>query len=49
MADYRIINKIIVVPIDLYGYKTWSLIEVLVIFGPKRDEVTGGWRYVHTE
>jgi hypothetical protein len=45
----------------LYGCETWSLIlreecslrafenRVLRIFGPKRDEVTGGWRKLHNE
>jgi hypothetical protein len=39
----------------LYGCETWSLtlreehrLRVLRrIFGPKRDEVTGGWRKLH--
>jgi hypothetical protein len=45
----------------LYGCETWSLTvreghklrvlenRVLRIFGPKRDEVTGGWRKLHNE
>jgi hypothetical protein len=41
----------------LYGYETWSVtlseeqIEgvELKMFGPKRDEVTGGWRELHSE
>jgi hypothetical protein len=45
----------------LYGCDTWSLTlrekcrlrtfesRVLRIFGPKRDEVTGGWRKLHNE
>jgi hypothetical protein len=45
----------------LYGCETWSLalreehrlrvfvIRVLRIFGPKRDEVTEGWRKLHNE
>jgi hypothetical protein len=45
----------------LYGCETWSLTlreedrlrvfenRVLRIFGPKRDEVTGGWRKLHDE
>jgi hypothetical protein len=50
-------NKIIILPVVLYGYETWPLTlrdehrlrvfenRVLRrIFGPKRDEVTGGWR-----
>jgi hypothetical protein len=48
------IYKTIILPVVLYGCKTWSLtlreghtlrvVEnmVLRIFGPKRDEVTGG-------
>jgi hypothetical protein len=40
----------------LHGCETWSLtlkdehrLRVLRIFGPKRDEVTGGWRKLHIE
>jgi hypothetical protein len=45
----------------LYRCETWSLTlreehrlrvfenKVLRIFGPKRDEVTGGWRKLHNE
>jgi hypothetical protein len=45
----------------LYGCESWSLTlreehrlrvsesRVLRIFGPKRDEVTGGWRELHNE
>jgi hypothetical protein len=41
----------------LYGCETWSLtlkeehtLRVLrKKFGPKRDEVTGGWRKLHNE
>jgi hypothetical protein len=41
----------------LYGCETWSLtlreehrLRVLrKIFGPKRDEVTGGWRKLYNE
>jgi hypothetical protein len=45
----------------LYGCETWSLTlreehrlrvfenRVLRIFGPKRDEVTAGWRKLHNE
>jgi hypothetical protein len=40
----------------LYGCKTWTLtlreehrLRVLRIFGPKRDEVIGGWRKLHNE
>jgi hypothetical protein len=54
--------KTIILPVVLYGYKTWSLTlreehrlrvfenRVLrTIFGPKRDEVIGGWRKLHNE
>jgi hypothetical protein len=56
------IDKIIILPIVLYGCETWSLTlkeehrlrvfenRVLRrIFGPKRDEVIGGWRKLHNE
>jgi hypothetical protein len=45
----------------LYGCESWYLTlreehrlkvfenRVLIIFGPKRDEVTGGWRKLHNE
>jgi hypothetical protein len=43
----------------LHGFETLSLtlreehrlrvFENRVIFGPKRDEVTGGWRKLHNE
>jgi hypothetical protein len=33
----------------LYGCETWSLTLRENIFGPKRDEVTGGWRKLHNE
>jgi hypothetical protein len=41
-------------PVVLYGCETWSLIlrkeyTLRRIFGPKRDEVTGGWRTLHNE
>jgi hypothetical protein len=42
-------------PVVLYGCKSWSLTlrdehRVLRrIFGPKRDEVRGGWRKLHNE
>jgi hypothetical protein len=55
-------DRIIILPVVLYGYETWSLIlreerrlrvfENSVLrgnFGPKRDEVTGEWRKLHTE
>jgi hypothetical protein len=53
--------KTIILPVVLYGCETWSLTlrdehklrvfenRVLRIFGPKRDEVTGGWRKLHNE
>jgi hypothetical protein len=57
-----IIYKTIILPVILYGCKTWSLTlreehrlrvfknKVLRrIFGPKRDEVMGGWRKLHNE
>jgi hypothetical protein len=56
------IYKTIILPVVLYGCKTWSLrlreehrlrvFENRVmwrIFGPKGDEVTGGWRKLHDE
>jgi hypothetical protein len=56
------IHKTIILPVVLYGCKTWSLTlreehslrvfenRVLRrIFGPNRDEVTGGWRKLHNE
>jgi len=48
-------------PVVLYGCETWSLtimeehrlrVESWVlrrIFGPKREEVAGGWRKLHSE
>jgi hypothetical protein len=45
-----------ILPVVLYGCETWSLTlrvfenRVLTrIFGPKRDEVTGGWRKLRNE
>jgi hypothetical protein len=55
------IYKTIILPVVLYGCETWSLTlkkehrlrvfenRVLRRFGPKRDEVTGGWRKLHNE
>jgi hypothetical protein len=51
------IYKTIILPVVLYGCETWSLtlreehrLRVLRrIFGPKRDEVTGEWRKLHSE
>jgi hypothetical protein len=50
------IYKTIILPVVLYGCETWSLTlrEVFTnkalrrIFGPKRDEVTGQWRKLHS-
>ena len=48
-------------PVVLYGCETWSLTfreerrlrvfenRVLIVFGPKRDEVIGEWRKLHNE
>jgi hypothetical protein len=58
---YKIDTITIILPVVLYGCKTSSLTlrekhrlrvfenRVLRIFGPKRDEVTGGWRKLHNE
>jgi hypothetical protein len=55
------IYKTMILPVVLYGYKTWSLTlmkeqrlgefenRVLRIFISKRDEVTGEWRKLHNE
>jgi hypothetical protein len=48
------IYKTIILPVALYGCESWSLTlrenSVLRrIFGPKRDEVTRGWRKLHNE
>jgi hypothetical protein len=53
------IYETITLPVVLYGCETWSLtlreerrLENRVlrrIFGPKRDEVMGGWRKLHNE
>jgi hypothetical protein len=55
------IYETIILPIVLYRCETWSLIlrekhrlrvsenTLLRKFGPKRDEVTKGWRKVHNE
>jgi hypothetical protein len=55
------ICKTIILPVVLYGCKTWSLTlreehrlrvfenRVLRIFGRKRDEVMGEWRKLHNE
>jgi hypothetical protein len=55
------IYKTIIIHVVLYGCGTWSVIlrenrlrefenRVLRrIFGPKREEVAGGWRRLHNE
>jgi hypothetical protein len=39
--------KTAILPVVLYGFETWSLPlrekHILRVFGPTRDEVTGGW------
>jgi hypothetical protein len=54
-------RETIILPDVLYGRETWCLTlreeqrqrvfenRVLRIFGPKRMEVTGGWRKLHNE
>jgi hypothetical protein len=57
---YRTTGKTIILPVVLYGCETWSLtlreeqrqFENIVarrIFGPMRDEVTGGFSKMHNE
>jgi hypothetical protein len=48
------IYKTIILPVVLYGCETWFLTlreehRLRMIFGPKRDEVTGEWRKLHNE
>jgi hypothetical protein len=55
------IYETIILPVVLYGCETWSLPlkeehrmrvfenRVLRIFGPERDELTGGWRKLLNE
>jgi hypothetical protein len=52
------IYKMIILPVVLYGCESWSLTHRLRvfenrvlrrIFGPKRDEVTGEWRNLHSK
>jgi hypothetical protein len=51
------IYKTIILPVVLYGCETWSLtlreehrLRVFGrIFGPKKDEVIGGWRKLYYE
>jgi hypothetical protein len=42
-----------ILPVVLYGCETWSLTlreeHGLMVFGPKKDEVTGDWRKLHNE
>jgi hypothetical protein len=38
------IYRTIIFPVVLYGCETW-----LLIFGPKRNKVTGEWRRLHNE
>jgi hypothetical protein len=51
-------HKTIILPVILYGFGTWSLTLRLrvfenrvlrKIFGPKRDEMTRGWRKLDNE
>jgi hypothetical protein len=58
---YRVNSCDVMQEVVLYGCETWSLTlreehrlrvfenRVLKIFGPKRDEVTGKWRKLHSE
>jgi len=41
-----ILNRILVSKVKAYRFLHVSLI---IIFGPKRDEVTGEWRKLHNE
>jgi hypothetical protein len=54
------IHTTIILPVVLYGCKTWSLTSreelrmfenrvLRKILGPNRDEVTGEWRRLHDE
>jgi hypothetical protein len=55
------IYRIIILPVVLYGYETWSLTltvgrrlrvyenRLIRIFDPKREEVTREWRKLHDE
>jgi hypothetical protein len=55
------VYKPIILPVVLYGCETWSVTlrgkhrlrvlqnRVMRIFGPKREEVAGGWRRLHNE
>ena len=56
-----LVYRTVILPVVLYGFEIWSLTlreerklrvfenMVLRIFGPRRDEVTGGWRRLHNE
>jgi len=54
---FKYICRTVILPVVLYGCETWSLtlreertLRVFErIFGPKRDEVTRGWRKLHNE
>jgi hypothetical protein len=60
-SNTKCCDKTVILPVVLYGCETWSLTlreeqrlgvfenRVLRIFGPQRDEVTGGWRKLHNE
>jgi len=54
------IYRTIILPVVLYGCETWSLTlreerklrvfeNMVLIFGPRRDEVTWEWRKLHNE
>jgi hypothetical protein len=46
------IYKTIIAPVVLYGCVRWRLFGKNVLrrmFGPKREEVAGGWRRLHNE
>ena len=58
-SSQKKIYRTVILPVVLYGCETWSVAlreersfenRVLRrIFGPKRDEVTGDWRKLHSE
>ena len=54
------IYRTIILPVVFYGCETWSLtlreerklrenMVLRIIFGPRREEVTGEWRRLHNE
>jgi hypothetical protein len=51
------IPRTVIQPVVLYGCETWSsafreelwLGALRIIFGPKREEVTGEWRRLHNK